>query len=267
MERYSTTIKNIPRKSKGLNMKRRTLVSILFCMLSINNAHALLFSAVSDEMVHNRSNGSPFGTGNTSNNLAVVGTSNYNLHSFIKFDISSFTNAGIDAASVSLNLFTSSNQTNILTNRFQVFGLNEGISQTWSESTKGDTFFNGTNFPGLNNDATLSPSSDTTLLHGAGNPAFTWGAGERLEISNSTFVNFINNDIDGILTFILIKPENTGQQIDFLSRTSDGSGVVSPAGLAGDFAPQLNIQAVPVPAAVWLLGSSLIGLFSFKRKV
>jgi len=68
-------------------------------------------------------------------------------------------------------------------------------------------------------------------------------------------------DWSGGLASITILPEMEGEllQFGFLTRASNGTA-------SGNLYDNINVSAVPVPAAVWLFGSGLLGLVGVARR-
>ena len=60
----------------------------------------------------------------------------------------------------------------------------------------------------------------------------------------------------------LMQPMLTGT----VGMTGWGDGTVGNAGSMGGYPIALNITAVPLPAAVWLFGSALVGLLGLGRR-
>ena len=104
--------------------------------------------------------------------------------------------------------------------------------------------------------------------------------GEAVSISNVSGTNLSRRDANGKLewefTFSGYDPGNP-QLIDFVARFDSIPPVTPTTGVTyyndnvalhgGSPLAQLTMHIAPVPAAVWLLGSGLIGLVAIRRRV
>jgi len=220
----------------------------LFVVLAglVGAANAYSFSTTKDANVHNNDT-DPIGTNLI---LAPFTGSSYSMYSYIGFDINSFSALGHSASSVSFDLYGFGSRTSL---GLKVYGLNDTISPNWLENT-----INWGNAPGIVSDA-IDPSVTTSLFEAP----VSYTNNGILTIDNSLFTDFINNDTDGLITFILTQPSLTSSNHAFSSKESSGNpGIGSP----GDFAPELTINTVPLPGAFWLFASGLLGLFSFRKR-
>ena len=226
---------------------RSFLFVVLAGLLGVANASSLSFSTIKDANIHNNDT-DPIG-GSTLL-LAPFTGSSYRIFSYIGFDISAFQALGRSASAVSFDLSGYGARTSLALN---IFGLNDTISPNWLENS-----IDWSNAPGKVVDS-IDPGTTTSLF---GGPVSYTNNG-IISFGGSFFEDFINNDTDGLITFILTQESVTSSNHAFNSRESSGNpGVGSP----GDFAPALIIESVPLPGAFWLFASGLLGLFSFRKK-
>jgi hypothetical protein len=128
------------------------------------------------------------------------------------------------------------------------------------------------NLQGLSFVTALNSGTDwTTALYSA-----TWDMtvnGITKTIGQSYYVNISNNDMLNLLAaqstyFDLgggrsLKVDLLGQTLTALSGTFTGP---EPSGfITGNIRADLNI--VPIPGAIWIFGSGLLGLFGVRRKI
>jgi len=242
-------------------ISRTTLLIVLTGTLS--TANALTFNSIKDHNIHDN-NTSPIGSGEF---LAPFTSTNYSLYSYIGFNINDFKSQGVLAADVSLDLY---GYGSINPLPLTIYALNNNVTDNWAEST-----ITKNNAPGLlplsNGKLTGVDSNATTLLFD-GDISYNRATdiNDNINFSGNNFVNFINNDFinddtDGLITLILLQTPTTSSNHAFSSKDS-GANPNPPGTTNADFAPRLNITAVPLPAAVWLFGSGLLGLVSFRRK-
>ncbi len=91
-------------------------------------------------------------------------------------------------------------------------------------------------------------------------------ASQRDETVQANLVNGVNNLLDSSLDDAATLVDLSG--LDYMSQTADGlhpnqAGAIF---IANQFYDAAVPSAVPVPAAVWLLGSALVGLVGISRK-
>jgi hypothetical protein len=228
----------------------RTGCVVLACLAGVSleaNALTIDFGTVKDANVQSDSSG-PLGGGSAI--LDPFTNSSYSIDSYIGFDIADFQSLGNPAVDVSLDLYGFAARTSLVLN---IYGLNDLVSPGWSEST-----IDWTNAPGIQSDS-IDPATTTLLFSGS----VSYTANNVISFSDSSFADFINSDTDGLVTFILTQPTATSENHAFSSKESSGNPAI---GLPGDFAPTLHITAAPVPAAVWLFGSGLLGLIVVARR-
>lgn len=223
--------------------------TLLIMLLSglITSANALTFNAIKDENAHNRSAGDPFGSDVI---LAPAHLSNYDILTYISFDITSFNTLGLPAADVSFDLYGRGNRTNLA---LTIYGLNDNVtSPAWAESANGQTLYNGSNFPGVDSNFNIVPTDVTQLFSGP----VSYTLNSLINFTGINFTNFINADTDNEITLILALEDNT-VTTNHAFHSKDASE---------NLPPTLNITPVPLPAAVWFFVSALMGLVSFRRK-
>ena len=140
---------------------------------------------------------------------------------------------------------------------YNVFGLVDGHSEeNWNENT-----ITWNNAPG-NNTASAGgvSAAETTLLGSFSLDVPGAILGDQVLFSSSFLVTFLLADTDGLATILLTRQQQNFSIESFASKEN-----------ADWSAPTLNLttSAVPIPAAVWLFGTALIGLvgFSKRRKV
>jgi len=142
----------------------------------------------------------------------------------------------------------------------------------------------GADFPGTNNLGNSTNSGASTRLPSSGVFTDTWNflvgaggggstAGSVINISNAAVANIINMSakVDGV-SFTPIASSSVVNAFTYFvptmaagSHTFSVTGDVQPVGNGASYGGTLTIgspptSAVPVPAAVWLFGSALVGL-------
>jgi hypothetical protein len=178
--------------------------------------------------------------------LAYYGSSDNTFLTYIRFDLSAISSPITDV-SLSLTSLLSSTAT------LEVYGLNNGhADENWSEAT---TTWN--NAPASTQDATgILVSSEITLLKDI---FIGTSIGSAVSFHSEELNLFVQSDTNNLVTFIL--RDNT-----FGGLSSDATFYSKENTINPDFAPTLYITTVPVPTAIWLFGSALIGLIGAKRK-
>jgi hypothetical protein len=190
--------------------------------------------------------------GGNDNFSAFWGPNNHNNTSvgYLRFDLSSVTDQ-ITSASL---ILTSRGSSNI---ELEFYGLNDGhAGENWIETGAGGLNWN--NAPGSPAEFTGIPDSGSTTSLGTVNTFVS--ANNDLVFSSSGLLNFLNADTSGFVT-ILLRDNYLSSSFNLVDASfySKEFGNVN-------FMPRLDITTVPVPAAVWMLGSALVGLFSFRKK-
>jgi PEP-CTERM motif len=234
----------------GSTMNKFRTGCVVFACLALFSLHA---SAVTinvqtnaDANISNFSGGDPIGSVNL---LAPFTGSGYSVYSYIGFDAGAFLSLGAQASTVSLDLFGFGSRTSLELN---IYGLNDSVSTNWAENT-----IDWSNAPGkLAN--SIDPAATTLLFSGT----VSYTANNVISFSNSSFVDFVNSDTDGLITFILTQPDVTSTNHAFSSKESSGNPAI---GSPGDYAPTLSIATIPLPGTLWLLASGLLGLFSLRK--
>ncbi len=223
---------------------------LMFGLALSTSANALLISVDADAKVRFGSSSlSTTNFGSSANLTADQSGGSFSSLSFIRFDLASLLDNAL-TSSLSLFGFNNSPAANVA-----IYGLNDGDSfESWTESvitgssaqTAGVILSNAevntgrVNF--LGNIITDNPTiSDKEYI-----------------FSSSILTDFINNDTDNLITLILLDTSTTAAigGTTFHSKESNNAS----------FAPALTVAPVPLPAAVWLLGSGLLGLVTFRRK-
>lgn len=110
----------------------------------------------------------------------------------------------------------------------------------------------------------LAPSSVTLFKDGAEANSFDAASGKYtgsfLFEANSTYTVVVKAEIDAQ------RSATSALSIEGRSDVADGGGVAG-SGTAGSAAtPDGGVSEVPVPAAVWLFSSAILGLAGFSRK-
>ena len=250
------------------------LFILLAGLVSTASALPFTFTASKDTNIHDHDSSSD-PLGNVTYLVPFSSNGGYSVYSYIAFDLNSFKNSGLQASAVSLELFGFGSHSNPLP--LSVYGLHESGNDNWLENS-----INITNAPGLQALSGDGNNPDGNNLNGIdSNVATQLFTGDiiypRATVQNnndsitfsdfSSFINneFLTNDTDGLLTLVLLQETETSNNHAFTSIES-GFNPGQSGTTSADYAPRLQITAVPVPAAVWLLGSGLLGLVSFRKK-
>lgn len=150
-------------------------------------------------------------------------------------------------------------------------------SDTWSLGIAGGptllntTFSNGNSVAGQNYDGAYStytytqwtPCDAYAGYSGPGNAPMT-GANECYSLGYKfTDANVTNENMDSVYNFSFLFAHNSSDLV--LNFSASGLQGLADESWGLDNV-QVQISAVPVPAAAWLFGSGLLGLFQFSRR-
>jgi len=124
---------------------------------------------------------------------------------------------------------------------------------------------------------------DSPLMSGTGTIDFSSSSSNSMTINAGSQTLFASNDVDyltgggptiSLVAFGLTEVDyfatvgTNGATVDFSSflGATNSFDDIDNFSLFGDWRTTIEITAVPVPAAVWLFGSGLLGLAGFARK-
>lgn len=224
---------------------------------------ATTLTAQADAFVIASSPNSTNGTGSTflvKNAASSDGSTNVNLSAsrkaYIQFDLSSQSGP---ATNTSLSLVYAGGAGGIAVSglqTFNIFGLNDGVSgENWSEST-----LTWNNAPANNTTSRSGVTSSATLL-GQFTIDGTGTSGEIIQLSGTSLNDFLNQDTNGLATFIISREtfdsNNGGFIHSFASRENSSLA-----------APTLNFDEVVVPesSTVLFLSIALSTLFVRQKR-
>ena len=114
-----------------------------------------------------------------------------------------------------------------------------------------------------------SPSNQLLSYNviGANNGSDTTGAiNNPWSLTITRLVSEANNGVEFSIAGLLASGAIPYSNQDLLIRFSAGSADINPVSTAAEDSHLLQMQVVPVPAAVWLFGSGLTGLVAVARK-
>jgi hypothetical protein len=238
------------------------------------NAALIQLKTVADSEVSER----PSEDRGTNDGLLNVRTSSGNDRNEIialKFDLSSVNLANVTSATANLihNRVGS-------TRTYIVYGVNDGAvgadnntpttpARGYDDNTWDEALVKFSNMPGLLFDGNPAAASqgivvaDTTNI---GNGAFNGGAkGAVQPLTTPGLLSFLQSHPDSIVTLLIAKDTaalSTGQD-RFASRNATSLDGGTPSGVAGDFAPYLELNVVPEPTSIALL--AMAGVFAAIR--
>lgn len=183
------------------------------------------------------------------------GSSNVNLSAsrkvYIQFDLSGLSQNATNSSFSLVNAGGAGGNPVSGTQTFNIFGLNDGVSgENWTESN-----LTWNNAPANNTTSRSGVTSSATLLgqftiNGTGN------AGDLIQFSGSNLDDFLNQDTNGLATFIVSRDtfdsDHSGFIHSFAAREHSSLA-----------APTLNFDevAVPEPSTILFLSIALGALF------
>ena len=189
-----------------------------------------------------------FGTSDTFYLKNDAGTGFVHRKGYLRFDHSSI-NEPINNAILRLS-FVEDTHTTFATWTFNVYGLLDGHSgENWLE-----TGITWNNAPANNTSSGGVLGSETLFLGSFNIDTSTLVAGDVVNFSSSGLTSFIQNDTNDLATLILIRQDLTLTNVGFATKEH-----------AAFTPPTLALSTIPVPAAVWLFGSGLLGLIGIAR--
>lgn len=222
------------------SFNRLLLISMALLGLSISSANAAVitsFTFFSSDISGNRQSGQAWNTqGN--DGVWVTGVS---LGSGLVNNSDTTINLGI-SGSESISLYTSHNQFFSLGN---YFGLN--------------IFFDGLTTPGI---SAIGQVGTSTLI--ANSSLSTWAFSGFGTISGSGSLSYtgLGGEIVTLAGLDIPMP-NLG--FDIIG-TGESLASLGPDGIAGDGVINIELSTVPIPGAIWLFGSAMIGLVGFSKR-
>ena len=210
--------------------------------LSLANAHAATYSLnpTADAYVEVYQPDTNFGSSTRLATNATFGGGAIQ-NTFLRFDLSAIP-AGETIKGATLNLY-------------QVTGVGVGLNpvtayrvgdDSWTEST---ITWNNQPSAGL----FLGSNTDGALYQG-------WA---QWDLFSSGNWNATADQIDGFLSLVLFEGPSGNNARQYCSKESDLS---SCSALGATGIPFLEITTIPLPAAAWLFGSGLLGLFGVARR-
>lgn len=133
---------------------------------------------------------------------------------------------------------------------FSVFGVNDGIGADETFSEVGFVPNAGVVFDAA---ADLGFSLTNVTLLGTASGVT---AGTNLSFSDASLSTFIQGDMNGTVTLLVVRNEEGGGTSNFLNRTTVANGT----------APTLEVLAIPEPSSLALLGLGMIGFLARRRR-
>ena len=184
------------------------------------------------------------------NDIALPGN---NRKGYLRFDLSSITDS-ISDAELMLTYVDTNTDTGANPGIYNVYGLLDGHSaENW-----GENLITWNNAPGNNTASTGGViAAETTLLGTFSLDVTSSVPGDQVSFSSSALVAFLLADTNDLATVLL-----TRQQQNFsveLFASKENATWAAPT-------LKLDLNPVPVPAAVWLFGTALIGFVGMSRR-
>ncbi len=214
-----------------------TILAVMFTTASANAATITSFTFFSSDSSGNRQSGQAWNT-QGGDGVWVAGIS---LGSGLVNNPDTTINLGISGTE-NISLFTSQNP---FFSQGNYFGLN--------------IFFDGLTTPGI---SAIGQVGTSTLI--ANSSFSTWAFSGFGTVSGSGSLSYTGLGGEIVtLTSLNIPIPNLG--FDMIG-TGESLASLGPDGIAGDGVINIELSAVPIPGAIWLFGSALIGLVGFSKR-
>ena len=191
----------------------------------------------------------------------------FNRKTYLRFDISGRPAGPITGGQLDISLLdpvsTAGTNGGNLTWNFNVYGLNDGAAgQNWIESGGGSITWNNApanvvaTGPGFGNGVT----GDATFL-GLLSPSIVGRGsnGATYSLTSPALDTFLNNDSDGLTTFIItrVEPQDGSNTVVHVFSSGEDAGAANPT---------LSFDVIPEPGTASLLGLGLVGLLARRRR-
>lgn len=214
-----------------------------------NGADSFIRSTLSGNNAANQNYGS-------TNVVAIkndTGIPGNNRKGYLRFDLSSITDS-ISDAELMLTYVGTTTEPAANPSIYNVYGLLDGHSdENWDEN-----LITWNNAPGNNTASTGGVSAaETTLLGTFSLDVPSSIPGDEVIFSSSALVAFLLADTDSLATILLTRQQQNFS-IELFASKEDTTWSAPTL--------KLDLNPVPVPAAVWLFGTALIGFVGYSRR-